>query len=94
MIVHGDPLGSVNNVDWKATRVIVRLKFALDRRPIAHEKDSMAILSGCVYGALDFRRRGFVAPHRVYCNGDHGFRLNRLRTACALGEFITRLWFR
>jgi hypothetical protein len=21
--------------------------------------------------ALDFRHRGFIAPHRVYCNGDH-----------------------
>ena len=32
----------------------------------------MAVFPRGMYSAFDFRSRGFIAPHRVYCNGDHG----------------------
>ena len=52
----------------------MRPEFALNGGTVAHEKDPMAILPGCIDRAFHFRRRGFVAPHRVYCNGDHRIR--------------------
>ena len=76
VIVHRDALGRVNHFDRKIFDGVVRLEFSLARRPVADQQNPMAKLSGRVDCAFDFRHRGFIAPHRVYGNGYHSFRLS------------------
>ena len=83
MIIHRDPVGSMDHFDGKIAQGIVGFEFALDSIAIAHEEDAMSKLAGGMDGAFHFRDRGFIAPHRIYSNGDHWL----------VGLFVTRWLF-
>ena len=72
VIVHGDALGGMHHFDGQSSRRRDVYRAACSTiRAVANQKDPMPEFARGVYGALNFGSRGFVAPHRVYCNGDH-----------------------
>jgi hypothetical protein len=75
MVVHRDALGRMNDFNGKRFRRRMSVELALNGGSVAHQQDPVAKLTGCVDSAFDFRTRGLVAPHRVYGNGYHSFRL-------------------
>src|SRR5436305_8159723 len=92
VIFHGDPLSCVNHFDRQRARGMA-LEAVAKFVAITYQNDPVTELSGCLNGTLDLGGRGFVAPHRVYCNGDHSLRLSRLKMirgtlfGCGLNDF-------
>ena len=72
VVVHGDALGGMDHFDRQiGVRRDACCSSCFDGGSVADQKDPVAILPCGVDCAFDFRHRGFIAPHRVYCNGDH-----------------------
>ena len=89
VIIHGDPLSRMHNFNGQAPPNPLRLKGVFKGVAIPDQQDAVAVFSGGKYSAFNLGRRGLVAPHRVYSNGDHSSQLSPFPLLEAI-----RLWFR
>ena len=85
VILHRDALRRVNYFDWKALGGRMLVQLALHGNPVADEQNPVPKLFGRMDCAFDLGYRSLIAPHRVYGNGYHSFRLMRSR-----GELFRR----
>jgi hypothetical protein len=76
VIVHRDALVGMDHFDGKIARGMF-IEQPPDIRAVPDQNDPVSQFAGSAYRAFNLGDRGLVAPHRVYCNGDHSLRLSR-----------------
>jgi hypothetical protein len=72
----------MHHFNGEFARTCVLVEGILNVTPIAHQNDPVPEFAGRTDGAFNLGNRGLIAPHRVYCNGDHSLRLSRFDLVC------------